>query len=140
MPAQVVLTRTVQATLYGILDHIARDSPRAALAFIDDLESRLVATLGTFPEAGPIYQGDVRFHVVRGYAFLYRYDAESRAVWRGRRKASAWVISPSNCHVTCQSKALGWHGGSPFFVGKRDQKRPCGILNIRSDNSTIDAL
>jgi plasmid stabilization system protein ParE len=81
MPTRVVLTRTVQTTLLDILDHIAADSPQAALAFIDALEARLVTTLRTFPEAGPVYGGDLRFQMIRGYAFIYRYDAKRETVF-----------------------------------------------------------
>lgn len=81
MPTTVVFTEAARAALLEILDHIARDSPAAALAFVDTLETRLVTTLGTFPEAGPRFQGDLRFHVIRGYAFVYRHDAESESVF-----------------------------------------------------------
>ena len=81
MSATVVFTRAARAALLEILDHIALDSPAAALTFIDRVETSLVTTLSTFPQAGPRYQGDLRFHVIRGYAFIYRHEPESRTVF-----------------------------------------------------------
>lgn len=39
--------------------------------FLDRIQGRLVETLSTVPEAGPIFQGEVRMFPVHGYVFLY---------------------------------------------------------------------
>lgn len=61
--------------LLEILTHIAEDDPVAAMGLIEDLQRRVVQTLGQFPESGPRTAGGQRVLVVRGYAFLYRHDA-----------------------------------------------------------------
>jgi hypothetical protein len=49
------------------------DSIPTVLDFLDQLQKRLVETLSTFPEAGPIFQGEVRMFPLEGYVFLYEH-------------------------------------------------------------------
>ena len=61
--------------LLETLAHIAQDDPVAAMGLIEDLQRRVVQTLGQFPESGMRTAGGQRFLTIRGYAFLYRHDA-----------------------------------------------------------------
>lgn len=60
--------------LFETLTHIAQDDPVAAMGLIEDLQRRVIQTLGQFPDAGMRTAGGQRFLTIRGYAFLYRND------------------------------------------------------------------
>ena len=79
--AKVVFTATAQRALKAILAHIAADRPKAALALIDDLQTRTTATLTQFPDAGARYRGEMRFVTVRKYSLIYRHDAVAGVVF-----------------------------------------------------------
>ena len=64
----------VDAALVEMTDHADSDSIPTVLDFLERIQTRLVETLSTFPEAGPVFQGRVRMFPVEGYVFLYDHD------------------------------------------------------------------
>ena len=61
--------------LLETLAHIAQDDPVAAMGLIEDLQRRVVQTLGQFPEAGVRWRAGRRVWTVRRYALVYQHDA-----------------------------------------------------------------
>lgn len=61
--------------LLDILTYIAEDDPVAAIGLIEDLQQRVVSTLGQFPEAGAKWNEGLRVLTIRRYTFIYRHDA-----------------------------------------------------------------
>lgn len=80
MDIQVIFAPSVNDAIEQFLDYVEIDALGDALNFIEDLQKRLVQTLSTFPEGGPVFQGETRYFSVRGYTFLYEYDAVSKLV------------------------------------------------------------
>ena len=72
-PVTVLLAPGVDAALLELIDHVDVDSIPTVLDFLDRIRTRLVETLSTFPEAGPVFQGEVRMLPVDGYVFLYEH-------------------------------------------------------------------
>jgi plasmid stabilization system protein ParE len=74
---KVVLTRSAEADLESIGDWIAKDSPRRALTFIQELRARCLG-LGHHPEAFPLvprYETHgVRRRVYGNYLIFYRVE------------------------------------------------------------------
>jgi hypothetical protein len=70
----VLFAPGVDAALVALIDHVDVDSIPTVLDFLERVQTRLIETLNTFPEAGPIFQGDVRMFPVEGYVFLYEHD------------------------------------------------------------------
>jgi plasmid stabilization system protein ParE len=62
------------------LGYIAQDNPAAAVNLIIDLQKRVAQVLGTFPEAGVKWYGELRVLTIRRYAFVYQYDTGSEEV------------------------------------------------------------
>lgn len=62
-------------SLLDILTYIAEDDPVSAIDLIEDLQQRVVSTLGQFPEAGAKWKEGRRVLTIRRYAFVYRHDA-----------------------------------------------------------------
>lgn len=74
MPRVTVLfTPAVDAALVALIDYVDVDRTQTVLDFLEQIQKRLVETLSTFPEAGPVFQGEVRMLTVEGYVFLYEY-------------------------------------------------------------------
>lgn len=73
-PVSVLFAPSVDAALGALVDHVDTDSLPALLDFIERIQTRLLETLGTFPESGPVFQGTVRMYPVEGYVFLYEYN------------------------------------------------------------------
>lgn len=69
----VLFAPGVDAALVEIIDHVDLDSIPTVLDFLEHIQARLVQTLSTFPEAGPVFQDAVRMFPVEGYVFLYEY-------------------------------------------------------------------
>lgn len=78
--AEVRFTATAEAALIAIIDHIAAENPAAALALVEDLERRVTATLGTFPDGGAPFRGPLRLFALRGHSVIYRHDATAGVV------------------------------------------------------------
>lgn len=76
---KVRFTAEAKADLQQIGDYIAKDNPRRALAFVDELEQKCL-TLATSPEAFPLaprYETHgVRRRVHGSYLIFYRVEAE----------------------------------------------------------------
>ena len=74
---KVVLTRSAEADLESIGDWIAKDSPRRALTFIQELRTRCTE-LGDHPEAFPLvprYETHgIRRRVYGNYLIFYRAE------------------------------------------------------------------
>ena len=70
-PVTVIFAPGVDAALVEIIDHADVDSIPTVLNFLERIQTRLVETISTFPEAGAVFQGDVRMFPVGGYVFLY---------------------------------------------------------------------
>lgn len=79
-PVTVLFAPAVDATLVELIDHVDVDSIATVLDFLDRIQRRLVQTLGAFPEAGPVFQGEVRMFPVEGYIFLYEYHPSKSEV------------------------------------------------------------
>ena len=75
MKVAVQISDQADRALLDALVYIYQDRPEAAVDLIADLQKRIVQTLGTFPEAGARWQGDQRMLTIRGYTFVYRFDA-----------------------------------------------------------------
>lgn len=72
-PVAVRFAPAVDAALVELVDHVDVDSIPTILDFLERIQTRLVETLSSFPEAGPVFQGKVRMFPVEGYVFLYEY-------------------------------------------------------------------
>jgi hypothetical protein len=72
-PAKVLFAPGVDAALVELIDHVDVDSIPTVLDFLERIQARLVKTLSTLPEAGPVFQGKVRMFPVEGYVFLYEH-------------------------------------------------------------------
>lgn len=70
-PIAVLFAPGIDAALVELIDHVDVDNIPTVLDFLERIQKRLVETLRTFPEAGPIFQGEVRMFSVEGYVFLY---------------------------------------------------------------------
>jgi hypothetical protein len=76
----VLFAPGVDAALVELIDHVDVDSIPTVLDFLERIQGRLVTTLGTFPEAGPVFQGRVRMLAVDGYVFLYEHHPAANEV------------------------------------------------------------
>lgn len=72
-PITVLFAPAVDAALVELIDHVDVDRIPTVLDFLERIQNRLVETLSTFPEAGPVFQGEVRMFPVEGYVFLYEH-------------------------------------------------------------------
>ena len=81
MDIQIIFAPAVNAAIERFLNHVEIDAIADALNFIDELQSRLVKTLSTFPEGGPVFQGNTRFFSIRGYTFLYEYNETEKTIY-----------------------------------------------------------
>lgn len=72
-PATVLFAPGVDAALVEFIDHVDVDSIPTVLDFLERIQARLIKTLSTLPEAGPVFQGKVRMFPVEGYVFLYEH-------------------------------------------------------------------
>jgi hypothetical protein len=66
-PITVLFAPAIDAALVKSIDHVDVDSIPTVLDFLDRIQTRLVQTLSTFPDAGPISQGEVRMFPVEDY-------------------------------------------------------------------------
>ena len=66
-PVTVLFAPAVDAALVELIDYVDVDSVPTVLDFLERIQTRLVQTLSTFPEAGSIFQGEARM-------FLFRQD------------------------------------------------------------------
>lgn len=79
-PATVLFAPGVDAALVEVIDHVGVDSIPTVLDFLERIQARLVKSLSTIPEAGPVFQGKVRMFSVEGYVFLYEYHPAANEV------------------------------------------------------------
>ena len=79
-PATVFFAPGVDAALVELIDHVDVDSIPSILDFLERMQARLVRTLSTLPEAGPVFQGKVRMLPVEGYVFLYEHHPAANEV------------------------------------------------------------
>jgi len=79
-PVTVLSAPGVDAALVELIDHVDVDSISTVLDFLERIQARLVKTLSTHPEAGPVYQGRVRMFPVDGYVFLYEHHPAANEV------------------------------------------------------------
>lgn len=79
-PVTVLFAPAVDAALIELIDHVDVDRIPTVLDFLEQIQGRLVQTLGTFPEAGQIFQGEVRMFPVEGYVFLYEHQPSKNEV------------------------------------------------------------
>jgi len=73
-PVTVLFAPAVNAALVELIDHVDVDNIPTVLDFLERIQTRLVETLSTAPEAGPVFQGEVRMFPVEGYVFLYEHQ------------------------------------------------------------------
>ena len=76
----VLFAPEVDAALVELIEHVNVDSIPTVLDFLERIQTRLVKTLSTLPEAGPVFQGKVRMFPVDGYVFLYEYHPDTNEV------------------------------------------------------------
>ena len=79
-PATVLFAPGVDAALVEIIDHVDVDSIPTVLDFLERIQTRLARTLSEFPEAGGVFQGEVRMFPVEGYVFFYEHHAAAHEV------------------------------------------------------------
>jgi len=79
-PVTVLFAPRVDAALLELIDYVNVDSIPTVLDFLERIQGRLVETLSTFPDAGPVFQGEVRMFPVEGYVFLYEHHAVAHEV------------------------------------------------------------
>jgi hypothetical protein len=79
-PVTVLFAPGVDAALVEIIDHVDVDRIPIVLDFLERIQRRLVGTLSAFPEAGPVFQGQVRMLPVDGYVFLYEHHQTTREI------------------------------------------------------------
>ena len=79
-PVTVLFAPGVDAALVEFIDHVDVDSIPTVLDFLERIQARLVKTLSTLPEAGPVFQGRVRMFPVEGYVFLYEHHPDANEV------------------------------------------------------------
>jgi hypothetical protein len=79
-PVTVLFAPRVDAALGELIDHVDVDSIPSVLDFLERIQTRLVDTLSTFPEAGSVFQGEVRMIPVEGYVFLYEHQPVANEV------------------------------------------------------------
>lgn len=80
-PVNVLFAPAVDAALVELIDHVDVDSILTVLDFLERIQTRLVQTLSTVPEAGLIFQGEVRMFPVEGYVFLYEHHPSKGEVY-----------------------------------------------------------
>lgn len=79
-PVRVIFAPRVDAALVEIIDHVDVDSIPTVLDFLEKIQMRLVETLSSFPEAGAVFQREIRMFPVDGYVFLYEHHAAMQEV------------------------------------------------------------
>jgi hypothetical protein len=79
-PVIVLFAPEVDAALVELIDHVDVDSIPTVLDFLERVQGRLVKTLSTLPEAGPVFHGRVRMLPVEGYVFLYEHHPAANEV------------------------------------------------------------
>jgi hypothetical protein len=79
-PVTVLFAPRVDAALVELIDHVNVQSIPTLLDFLERMQGRLVEALSSFPDAGPVFQGDVRMFPAEGYVFLYEHHAVAREV------------------------------------------------------------
>lgn len=79
-PATVLFVPGVDTALVELIDHVDVDSIPTVLDFLERIQARLVKTVSTIPEAGPVFQGKVRMLSVEGHVFLYEHHPAANEV------------------------------------------------------------
>ena len=74
MTYSVYLTVDARFDLDEIAEHIALESPKRALDFIDELQRRIRNTLSVAPNGGRRYKGNTRFLSFSNTTVLYEVD------------------------------------------------------------------
>ena len=69
----VLFAPAVAAALVELIDNVDVDSIPIVLDVLERIQKRLVETLSSFPEAGPVFPGEVRMFPVEGYVFIYEH-------------------------------------------------------------------
>jgi len=78
--ATVLFAPRVDAALVELIDYVDVDSIPTMLDFLERIQTRLVKTLSTLPEAGSVFQGKVRMLPMEGYVFLYEHHSAANEV------------------------------------------------------------
>lgn len=68
---------TARADINAIVDFIARENPRRAFTFVDEIETRIRSKLETFPLSG-VQIGNYRYLVFAGYVAVYAFNEPTR--------------------------------------------------------------
>ena len=79
MPSEVVWLDQARDDVSAILEFIAKDSPKASLNYIAELEEQSLQ-LADFPESGRRYNDTYRCLVFRNHLIFYRYDQTANRV------------------------------------------------------------
>ncbi|MTJ06096.1 MAG: hypothetical protein FH759_15625 [Sediminimonas qiaohouensis] len=78
--AKVIFGPEVDAAMVRLIDFVSVDEIPDVVHFLEQVQTRLVKALATFPQSGAPFQGDVRMFAVSGYTFLYEYHAPTNEV------------------------------------------------------------
>lgn len=78
--AVVIFAPSVDAAITNMIDYVEVSDIPVVLNFLEELQTRLVQTLSTYPEGGTRFQGAVRLFTIRGYTFLYECHSEPNEV------------------------------------------------------------
>lgn len=79
-PADVIFGPEVDRAFLELIDYVDPSELPDVLAFIEEIETRLVKTLSTLPDGGTRFQGRVRMLTIRRYTFLYEYHPDAHEV------------------------------------------------------------
>lgn len=71
---------TAANDLWEIAEYIARDNPKRAISFIDELEIKTGEFLTIAPRAGRIYKNKTRYFPIGRYVVLYEINERKKLV------------------------------------------------------------
>ena len=78
--ADVIIGPEVHRAFEDLIDYVDPSALPDVIDFLDEIENRLVKTLSTAPEGGTPFQERLRSFTIRGYTFLYEYQADTHEV------------------------------------------------------------
>jgi toxin ParE1/3/4 len=79
MPCEVIWLDQARDDLSAILEFIAKESPKAALNYVAEIEGQCLQ-LADFPESGRRYNETYRCLVFRNHLIFYRHDSDANRV------------------------------------------------------------
>jgi len=81
MTYAVFFTAAARSDFDEIAEFIALDSPKRALSFVDELQTRIQDTLAVAPNGGRRYKGETRFLSFANTTVLYEVNESAMEVF-----------------------------------------------------------